>query len=76
MTAVFSPANYAADMAAVALAARANTHLIIATHRKTGEVQSWHARPRREARTCRDLRREALGAEWAVKIVALRRWWR
>lgn len=76
MTVLTFPGRYAADMAAVALAARRNTHLIVARHKRTSEVQSWHARPRREAREYRDLRRETLGDEWTVKVVPLRRWWR
>ncbi len=74
--AIFPGRDFTTDMQAVADAARRNTHLIVATHKRTGERQSWHARPRREARECRNLRRETLGGEWAVKIVALRRWWR
>ncbi len=68
--------NYEADLQAAARAARRNTHLIVATHKRTGERQSWHARPRREAVEYRDQQRGTLSGEWTVKTVRVRAWWR
>lgn len=74
---VVSLGSYAADMRTVAQAARRNTHLIVARHKVTGEVQSWHARPRAEAVAYRDGLRGVFSNEWAVKAVPVRRgWWR
>ncbi|GAA0720232.1 hypothetical protein Drose_06520 [Dactylosporangium roseum] len=65
----FPGRDYAADLRTLAVQARRNTHLVVAKHRATGEVRSWHARPRREAVEYRDNLRHVLGDQWTVKAV-------
>lgn len=68
--------RYAEAMRSAVEEARRNTHLVVATNKRTGEVQSWHARLRAEARDYRDSLRVVLGGQWTVKVVPMRRWWR
>jgi hypothetical protein len=73
MTVIPLYADYTRAMEGVAKVARRNTHLIVATNKATGEVQSWHARPRAEARDYRDAMRIVLGDAWMVRAVRVRR---
>ncbi|GGM53796.1 hypothetical protein ACFFX1_54660 [Dactylosporangium sucinum] len=71
--AVFPGRDYAAAMQEFADRMRADTHIVVAHHKASGETRAEHARSHREAAEFAAVWARTLGPGWTVKPVPVRK---